>query len=299
MGLGARDMINLLFLVAIAAALIFAGLILMRSPRDDRVWSPPLAEVATFDETGPDRYRLNNVRAFEYGPEGALRKEWETAEINTEHLREIWFFVEPFTGNPLFAHSFVSFVFEDKAGERQTYSVSIEARKEAGEPYSAIHGIMRAYELLYVWSTEKDVLTRISVKLDHKLYAYKMDVAPERAVVLFDYFVKRTNELADTPRFYNTLHSNCTNELAKAVNDAYPGALPWHRSWVMTGRSAKWLHKLGFVGAEDEAFADITARSDIRPLVRAHALVEAGDFADFWRRDLDQTGVAPKAAAAE
>ncbi|MEO0850611.1 MAG: DUF4105 domain-containing protein, partial [Pseudomonadota bacterium] len=62
----------------------------------------------------------------------------------------------------------------------QTISVSVEARKEAGEPYSAILGALRAYELSYIWSTEKDVLSRIAVKLDHQLFAYKLNLTDEQ-----------------------------------------------------------------------------------------------------------------------
>ena len=282
--MGQRRMISYVLYGVFAIAVIFAGYVLSKRPSGDREWSPPLAEVAVFQETAPYQYTLKNVRAWEYGPDGALRKDWETHSVDAETLTEVWFFVEPFTGNPLFAHSFLSFVFKDENGERKTLAVSIEARKEAGEAYSAIKGVFRAYELLYVWSTEKDVLSRIAVKLDHTLYAYKLDLPTDRAMVIFDHFVKRTNDLAERPRFYNTLHSNCTNELAKGVNDAFPGALPWHRSWVMTGRSAKWLHKLGFIGDDASSFKDITAQADIQPFVKNHIFESAEEFDDSWRR---------------
>ena len=64
-----------------------------------------------------------------------------------------------------------------------------------------MRGAFRAYELLYVWSTEKDVLSRIAVKLDHKLYAYKLDLPVDQAMIIFDHFVARTNDLAARPRF--------------------------------------------------------------------------------------------------
>ncbi|MEL7488414.1 MAG: DUF4105 domain-containing protein [Pseudomonadota bacterium] len=269
---------------ALAAAALFAGYVLMKKPRGDREWSPPLSRVAVFEESAPFQYTLKNIRAWEYGPDGAMRKEWEDQPVDAERLKEVWFFVEPFAGNPLFAHSFLSFVFEEEDGSRRTLSVSIEARKEAGEAYSALRGAFRAYELLYVWSTEKDVLSRIAVKLDHTLYAYRLDLEADRAIMIFDHFVKRTNELAERPRFYNTLHSNCTNELAKGVNDAFPGALPWHRSWVMTGRSAKWLHKLGFIGPSSTSFKAITSQSDIQGLVKEHIQKPAEEFDDSWRQ---------------
>ncbi|MEO0850612.1 MAG: DUF4105 domain-containing protein [Pseudomonadota bacterium] len=124
------------------------------------------------------------------------------------------------------------------------------------------------------------------MKLDHQLFAYKLNLTHEQAILIFDHFVKRTNALAAKPRFYNTLHSNCTNELAKVVNEAFPKALPWHRSWVLTGKSGKWLHDLGYVGREEESFASLKARSDIQDLVKT--TIRREDFADAWRAQLPQ-----------
>ena len=267
--------------IVIAAAL-FLAMVLMKQPRGDRNWSPALSEVAVFEETAPSKYTLTNIRAFEYGLDGPLRREWVDAEVNADQLKEIWYFIEPFAGTPLFAHSYLSFVFGDASGSRKTLSVSVEARKEAGEDYSAVKGLFREFELLYVWSTEKDVHSRIAIKLDHTLYAYKLNLPHDQAKTIFEHFVTRTNKLAESPRFYNTLHSNCTNELAKAVNEAFPGALPWHRSWVVTGRSAKWLHKLGFIEG-GASFDEITANADIQPLVKTHATHPADIFDDAWR----------------
>ena len=284
-------MIEILFVASALAALVFGAAILTRKASGEREWSPPLAKVASFQAAGDDRYTLENVRAWEYGLDGPLRKEWETAAVTVGDIAEVWFFIEPFAGNPLFAHSFLSFVFEDAAGARQTLSISVEARKEANEAYSAFRGALRAYELLYVWSTEKDVLSRIAIKLDHTLYAYKLELTQDQAKSIFEHFVKRTNELAAKPRFYNTLHSNCTNELAKAVNDAYKGALPWHRSWVMTGRSAKWLYRLGFIGEKSERFEALTRRSDIQPFVKEFVTAPGETFSQNWRGALG--GVKP------
>lgn len=268
-------------------ATVFGVYILLKQPRADRDWSLPLSKVAQFEQTDTEgTYTLQNLRAWEYGLEGALRKEWETAQVNVDQLEEVWFFIEPFAGTPLFAHSFLSFVFVDEEGERQSISISVEARKEQGEAYSPLRGVFRAYELLYVWSTEKDILSRIAIKLDHPLYAYKLQLSQDRAAAIFNHFINRTNDLASTPRFYSTLHSNCTNELAKAVNDAFPGALPWHRSWIITGRSAKWLHKLGFVGDEDMSFEALTKRSNIKPYIKENAEMPADVFDDMWRQSL-------------
>ncbi len=277
-----RDITNLAILALVLAGLIFAAAVLTKTPRAERDWKPAFSHVARFENASPGRYRLPQLREFSFAAGGEQTPGWRPIEVNAQHLEEMWFFIEPFPENPLFAHSFLSFVFEDENGRRETISVSIEARMETGENYSAIGGALRRYELMYVWSTERDILTRIAISLDHKLYAYKLRLDSDQIRRLFEYFVRRTNELAEQPRFYNTLHSNCTNELAKAVNEAFPNALPWHRSWVFTGRSADWLHELGFIdGPESESFRALTARSNIRRFVQMHA--DAADFADAWR----------------
>ena len=276
-------MANIMLAIGFSALAVFAAIIFLRQPGADREWSPALSRVAIFEETAPFRYKLQNVRAFEYDLEGATRKEWETHDVDANTLSEIWFFIEPFSANPLFAHSYLSFVFTTPEDERKTLSISIEARKEAGNPYSPLRGAFRAYELSYIWSTEKDIHSRIAIKLDHSLYAYKIDLDHDQAMIIFDHFVKRTNDLAERPRFYNTLHSNCTNELAKAVNTAFPDALPWHRSWVLTGRSGKWLHRLGFVKPQETDFKSITAQSDIQSFIKQAASLDADHFANQWR----------------
>ncbi len=289
-----RDIANFAILFATLLGLVFAAVVLTKTPRADRDWKPAFSQVATFEETSPGRYRLPRLRAFSFAADGAQTPDWRAIDVNAADISEMWFFIEPFPENPLFAHSFLSFVFEDESGRRDTISVSIEARMEKGESYSALKGALRHYELMYVWSTERDILTRIAVGLDHQLYAYKLDLDPDQMRRLFDYFVRRTNDLAARPRFYNTLHSNCTNELAKAVNEAFPNALPWRRSWVFTGRSADWLYELGFIEAADnETFHMLTNRSDIRSLVHAHAAKAA--FADAWRASF---GGATKAGSA-
>lgn len=279
-----RDIVNIVILCVVLAGVIFAAAVLMKTPRADRDWKDALSRAPHFVEHAPGRYHVEALRDFRFAAGGAETPGWRTAELASDQIKELWFFIEPFPANALFAHSFLSFVFEAPDGERRTVSVSIEARMEKEERYSPIAGALRNYELMYVWSTEQDILSRIAIGLDHTLYAYRVELAPEQTRKIFEYFVRRTNALIDRPRFYNTLHSNCTNELAKAVNDAFPRALPWHRSWVMTGRSGEWLHRLGFIeSAPGESFDALTARSDIKALVHRH--ISADAFPAAWRDD--------------
>jgi hypothetical protein len=259
-------------------------MVALRSPHADRDWEPSLSRAPVFESLGGDSWRIRNFRAFVFGAYGPSQSDWRDETVNAGDLQEIWFFVEPFEYWDGAAHNFMSFVFDGETGK--ALSVSVEARKEKDETYSPLRGALNAYELLYLWSTEKDVMTRIAVSLDHDLYAYRLNLTREQAREVFLHFVERTNALTERPRFYNTLTSNCTNELAKAVNDAFPGALPWHYSNIFTGFSAERLYGLGFLAGDDEGFDALTAQAEVGAATRALAEAPEGLFSPAWRARL-------------
>ena len=51
-------------------------------------------------------------------------------------------------------HTILSYEFED--GRR--LACSIEVRRKKGSRYHPLKGIFRAYELIYVWGTERDII---------------------------------------------------------------------------------------------------------------------------------------------
>jgi hypothetical protein len=50
-----------------------------------------------------------------------------------------------------------------------------------------------------------------------------------------------TNALAAHPRLYNTFSANCTNMLAKVVNQTKAGSVPFDLSWYLPGYSDLFL----------------------------------------------------------
>ena len=274
-----------LWMKIIAGIAVFVAVailaVLLRTPRNDRPWIDSLARPPEFVKVGDTLWSIRSFRAFIFDNDRETEKVWREELIDADDLAEVWFFVEPFEKWDSAAHSFLSFVFE--GDQAKTISVSVEARREVGETYSGLKGVFNNYELIYIWSTEKDILTRIAVDLDHDLYAYRLNVTPEQAQAILMHFINRTNTLAEHPRFYNTLISNCTNELAKAVNSAFPGALPWHFAHVLTGHSAERLHELGFLSPQATAFEDISASANIRQLVQDVRALPENEFNDAWR----------------
>jgi hypothetical protein len=275
----------MLLKAALAIAALVAVLIIgvqLRTPRADRNWVRELSRAPSFENVGEGRWLLHDLRAFEYKGDGAPQEAWRDTAIDEADLAEIWFFVEPFEGFSGAAHTLVSFVFAGETNE--TIAMSVEARKEQGEVYSGVNGLFNKFELIYQWATEKDLLTRIAVELDHEIYAYRLNVTEAQAREILVHFIERTNELAERPRFYNTFTSNCTNELAKAAKSAFPQALPWHYSHILTGYSAERLHDLGFLGDKAAPFEELKTQAAARGAIRAAAALPETSFSESWRQ---------------
>ncbi len=270
--------------IALAAALALGFLlsVLLKTPRSDRDWEAGLARAPAFEPGKGASWRLDNLRAFEFSSSGVSKEDWRSATLDPADLEEVWFFIEPFPAFNGAAHTLVSFVFGGETD--QTIAISVEARKEEGEVYSGFNGMFNKFELIYSWSTEKDVLTRIAVGLNHDLYAYKLNVTPDQGREILAHFIERTNALKERPRFYNTLTSNCTNELVKSINGAFPGALPWHYSHVLTGYSAQRLHHLGFLGDDEAPFEEIKAPALATPAIAAARNETDDEFPGAWRK---------------
>ncbi len=289
--------VSCIFAAIFAVSLSITGLIIsMRTPRDDRNWEIGVSREPVFEQLSETRWRLRDMRAFTFHAGGEADMAWRDKTIDLNDLEEIWFFIEPFPWFDGAAHSFISFVFGGETNE--TIAISVEARKEEGEVYSGFNGLLNKFELIYLWSTEKDVLTRIVIGLDHDIYAYRLNIETPQARSLLAHFIRRTNALAQQPRFYNTITSNCTNELVKAANSALPNALPWHYSHILTGYSDARLNELGYLGDARAALSDIRAEAAAADAIRASASAPAGDFSAHWRTKLHpQTMPAPQPPA--
>jgi len=264
----------LVFLAIAVVAALFAILRFdLKEPRADRNWEPEFARLTTFEDLGGGRWRLDNLRHWTWNQSGPEEQVWGNRTIDENAVSGLWYYVQPFGGWNGIAHTFVVFELAGGDGKAADFiGISVEARRETGEAYSAPAGLLRTYELTYLWASEKDLLTRRAVYLPEELYGYRLNVPPQTARAALRHFIARTNDLAARPRFYNTLFSNCTNELAKTVNDGSGKDLvPYHYSFVLTGFADRYLHRLGYLGEADSDFAAIRRAGHLNTIVRANA----------------------------
>lgn len=246
-----------LALLALAAILVIgAAAEMTQPPRADRDWYPYLArtpQVVMNEEV----FSVSPVSDWSYQGDASVSETYIGADYGFSQLRNVWFMLEPQPGSQLAAHTLLLFEFE---GDR-LLGLTIEARRERDEDYSAIRGVFNAFELAYVWASARDLLTRRAVMLQHEVFLYPVQIDAERGRRLLRRLLERTHGLETRPRYYNTILSNCTNELAKAAG------FHWAPAYILTGRSDEYLFRRGLVVGE--SFEDAHARADITEFVRS------------------------------
>jgi hypothetical protein len=236
------------------------------TPRTDRDWYPYLGRTVHVEQDEA-RFAVSPVSDWAYSADGPVAETYGEAAYDIADLRAVWFMLEPQPGSQLAAHTLLLFEFEDD----RLLGLTIEARREQGESYSALRGAFNAFELTYVWASARDLLTRRAVMLEHDVYVYPIAISEEQKQMLLHRTLERTQSLETTPRFYNTLFSNCTNELAKAAG------IDWHYSFILTGTSDEYLFEEGIIPGDN--FEAANERAHLTQFIReANENVTPADF---------------------
>jgi hypothetical protein len=244
-------------LVSIVAILVLGSAAAISGPaRADRDWYPYLGRDVSI-ELSQGAFNVSPVSDWRYAGSEVTEERYFDASFNVADLRNVWFVLEPQPGSTLAAHTLLLFEFSDD----RIIGLTIEARREVNEDYDALAGIFNAFELAYVWGTARDFLTRRAVMLDHEVFVYPVAISDEQKLVLLTRLIERTDALERTPRYYNTLFSNCTNELAKAAG------FDWAPAFILTGRSDEYLYERGILPGA--TFERAHRRSDMTEFIQA------------------------------
>jgi len=235
---------------AAALALIaIAVLVAAREPSLERTWDEDVAVLVGVDLLPDGTVRLRGVRDWRYTRDSVVSKRYFDARYDPQDITGLWLYEQELGLGGLVAHTFLIFEFGASSipDPRRWLGLSVETRREAGEKYSIVRGMLREFEVTHVWATERDLVTRRVEHLDYPLTRYRVDVPDEYLGRIFLRFLRETAALATTPRWYNTLTTNCTSSLIRYVNQAETGAIPRHYSSVLTGRGDEHLRRLGYL----------------------------------------------------
>ncbi len=249
---------------AVAAALWLAVLLpwLQQKPTDDRDWPPELDRTAWAEQDG-DRITLHNVRDFIYRKGAAPEPRWVERTVHLHNLRGMDLF-QTYWGSAWIAHTIVSFDF----GSEGHLAFSIETRPDRTETYSAIAGLYRRYELIYVVAEERDVIRlRTNYRKDEEVYLYRLRVSAQDARHRFLGYITELNVLHQSPRFYNVLTANCTTSIRSQT--APWERPPFHWQMLLNGKLDGWLYGQGAIVSGGLPFAELKERSHIN--AKGHA----------------------------
>jgi hypothetical protein len=195
-------------LVLVAAVIMCACVGWWRRPKLHGDWVAEQEKLSTARVNG-DMVTIKNYRHTVYRTLGDFDVQFMDRTFDLSQLRTVDLLVVPFAAWRGLAHVFVSFGFAD--GEY--LSVSVEARRENGEPYSPVGGLYRQYEVIYVIGDERDVVGKRAVFQNHPVYLYPMIVKPVAARALLESMLDTANELAEEPQFYHTVTNTCTSNV--------------------------------------------------------------------------------------
>jgi len=259
-----------LFIVVIlfTAWCVFAFFI---KPSNDRDWVADNA-ILPHSVTNGDMMTIYNVRNNTYRSPIDFVPGYYDKTYNLAELNSVDFIVAPF--NPPTAHTFVSFGFEDGSH----VAISIEARREVGESYSVLKGMLRQFEMMYVVADEADVLKlRTNHRADGNVYLYPIKISQVKARALFVDMMNKANKLYQNPKFYNSITNNCTNALVQHVNNIAEKEAQIGFSWkyVLPAYSDKLAYDQGLINDTGE-FKDLKLKYLITPKAKT-----CGDASDF------------------
>ena len=275
-------------LTLLAAALGVWAWQLMLRPSNDRTWAPEQAVLPHVTIRG-DTARVDRLRDFTHTSDTTAVQRYDSRTYDLRKVRRVWYVLSPF--NPDWrgpAHSFFSFEFADSS----FVSVSVEARREAGESFSTVWGALRQFELMVVVGSERDLIGLRAVTWADPVYLYPGRATPAQARALFVALLRRAESLERQPEFYNTLTNNCTTNLLDAINSIRETPIAYGPSVLFPGYSDRLAYDEGLL---DTDLPLDRARVAFRINDRAAAAL-APDFSQRIRRPLETGGVTRRGA---
>lgn len=264
-----------LLVLGVVAIVGYTLLVLLLRPSNERDWSADQQRLATAEFSG-DTVRVRNVRNAFYRSTTDFDVHWEDRSYDLRRLESVWYVVEPFATWRGPAHTFLSFGF----GDGEYVAISVEIRKERGEAFSPLLGLLRQYELTYIVGDEHDL---IGLRANHRhdeVHLYPMRATKDAARALFVSMLERANALAAQPEFYNTLTNTCTTNIVDHVNLIAPERIPFSYKTLLPAYSDDLAFDLGLI---DTALPreQFRAAFRINDLALAHA--DSADFSEAIR----------------
>jgi len=245
-------------------------------PSNDRDWQPDLAVLAYADMEG-NKVTIHNIRNCDYRAETDFDVRHYDKTFDLDKIRSVDLYMV-YWGSPSMAHTMMSFGFE--GGDYVCFS--IETRKEKGEGYSAVKGLFRQFELMYIVADERDVVRlRTNYRQGEDAYLFRLNASPDQVRVFFLDYVRRINNLKQRPEWYSAVTHNCTTSFR--MQRAAADRAPWDWRMLVNGYGDQLLYERGTINT-NVPLAELKQRAHVNE--RARAADKAADFSRLIRQGI-------------
>jgi hypothetical protein len=258
---------------AVAFALVLAWWLTLK-PLNNRDWQPDVAVLASADVRG-NQVTVHNIRNCDYRTEMDFETKYYDKTFDLDRLASADLYMV-YWGSPNIAHTMVSFDFT--GGDYLCFS--IETRKQKGQGYSAIKGLFRQFELIYIAADERDLVRlRTNYRQGEEVYLFRLNSSREQIRTLFLDYLRRLNDLHQTPEWYSAVTDNCTTSIRN--QRAAADRAPWDWRMLFNGHGDELLYEHGVIDT-NLPLAQLKQKCHINE--KARAADKAPDFSQVIRQ---------------
>ena len=145
-----------------------------------------------------------------------------------------------------------------------------------------LSGMYRRYELMYVVSEEREMIENRLMTSEDRFFLYPIRATEESRLALLVDMIERMNRLQIEPEFYNTVTSNCTNNIVRHLNRVSEKRVnPYNPRIIFPGFSDKVAYKLDLIDTDLKSFEQ--TKKKFRIDVRGRDLVGSENFSQDIR----------------
>lgn len=176
---------------------------------------------------------VKSVRNFKYDSVDEYVPAYYDRTYDLNKIESVYYIIEPFSKHDGPAHTMLSFGFSDGTN----VVISAEIRKEKGESFDPLKGVMNQYELIYVIGDENDLIKLRANYRKDVVRLYPIKTPKENIRKLFVSAMQRADKLTKQPEFYNTVWNNCTTNILNNVNSLRTEKISWSKKVLLPANS--------------------------------------------------------------
>ena len=249
---------------AAGLCLFFGTWFSMIPPSNNKNWTTDVARLPIVRFDG-DKVTIKNIRHFSYRGIDDYTPSYYNATYDLNNLISADYILSYWDGNTLVAHSMFSFGFKDG----RHICVSVETRREKGEPQTGLRGLYNQYELIYILADESDLLLLRTNYRKEEVFLYPLHPQKRENIrKVFLEILRQVVKLEKHPQFYNTLKNNCFTSLLQDVKRVTGNPPIWDYRTLANGLSDKMGYERGWFQTDGLSFKEFKEKHHINQYVQ-------------------------------